>query len=63
MPAVDKPKAEEPPKEVVGMRLDNAIEFIKGKKGTEVRLTVKKVDGSINVISIIRIRDSFKLFK
>ena len=36
------------------MRLDDAIEYIKGKKGTEVRLTVKKIDGSIKVISIIR---------
>ena len=42
------------PLDIVGMRLDDAIEFIKGKKGTEVRLTLKKVDGSIEVISIIR---------
>ncbi len=43
------------PLEIVGMRLDDAIKFIKGKKGTEVRLTVKKkLDGSIKIISIIR---------
>ncbi|MDO9273996.1 MAG: carboxy terminal-processing peptidase [Lutibacter sp.] len=42
------------PLDIVGMRLDHAIEFIKGKKGTEVRLTVKKIDGTIKVISIIR---------
>lgn len=42
------------PLDVVGMRLSKAIEFIKGKKGTEVRLTLKKIDGSIEVISIIR---------
>ena len=36
------------------MRLDDAIEFIKGKKGTEVRLTIKKIDGSTKIISIIR---------
>ena len=36
------------------MRLDDAIEYIKGKKGTEVKLTLKKVDGTIQVISIIR---------
>ena len=42
------------PVDIVGMRLDDAIEFIKGKKGTEVRLTVKKMDGSIKVISIVR---------
>ncbi len=42
------------PLDIVGMRLDDAIEFIKGKKGTEVRLTVKKIDGSIKIIPIIR---------
>ena len=42
------------PVDIVGMRLDHAIEFIKGKKGTEVRLTLKKIDGSIKVVSIIR---------
>ena len=43
------------PLDIVGMRLDDAIKFIKGKKGTEVRLTVKKkIDGSIKIISIIR---------
>ena len=48
-------QADGKPIEIVGMRLDDAIKFIKGKKGTEVRLTVKKkIDGSIKVISIIR---------
>ena len=42
------------PIDIVGMRLDDAIEFIKGKKGTEVKLTIKKIDGSIVVYSIIR---------
>lgn len=42
------------PLDIVGMRLDDAIEFIKGKKGTEARLTVKKIDGSVKVISITR---------
>lgn len=42
------------PLDIVGMRLDDAIEFIKGKKGTEARLTVKKIDGSSKIISIIR---------
>ena len=43
------------PVDIVGMRLDDAIKFIKGKKGTEVRLTVKKkFDGSTKTISIIR---------
>jgi len=42
------------PVDVVGMRLDDVVKKIKGPKGTEVRLTVKKVDGTIVVISLIR---------
>lgn len=42
------------PVDVVGMRLDDVVKKIKGPKGTEVRLTVKKQDGSLKVISIIR---------
>src|SRR5246127_3976884 len=42
------------PVDIVGMDIDDAIELIKGKKGTEVKLTVKKADGSIKVIPIIR---------
>ncbi len=47
-------QGDEEPLDIVGMRLTKAIEFIKGKKGTEVRLTLKKIDGTIEVISIIR---------
>lgn len=47
-------QGKEEPVDVVGMRLDDVVKKIKGHKGTEVRLTVKKVDGSIKVISIIR---------
>jgi carboxyl-terminal processing protease len=48
-------QGDEEPVDIVGMRLDDAIKFIKGPKGTEVRLTVKKkLDGTIRVISIIR---------
>lgn len=42
------------PVDVVDMRLDDAVRLIRGKKGTEVKLTTKKVDGSIVIISIIR---------
>jgi len=42
------------PVDISGMRLDDVVKKIKGPKGTEVRLTVKKVDGSTKVISIIR---------
>ncbi|MHB0753964.1 carboxy terminal-processing peptidase [Polaribacter sp. M15] len=48
-------QGDEEPLDIVGMRLDDAIKFIKGKKGTEVRLTVKKkLDGSTKIISIVR---------
>ena len=40
--------------DVVDMRLDDVVKMIRGKKGTEVRLTVKKLDGSIMEIPIIR---------
>ncbi len=40
--------------DVVGMRLDDVVKKIKGPKGTEVRLTIKKADGTIKIISIIR---------
>lgn len=39
---------------IVDMKLDDAIQLIRGKKGTEVRLTVKKPDGKIVIIPIIR---------
>src|ERR1700757_176530 len=42
------------PVDIVGMDIDDAIELIKGKKGTEVNLTVKKIDGSIKTILIVR---------
>ena len=43
------------PLDIVGMRLDDAIKFIKGPKGTTVHLTVKKkIDGSTQVVSIVR---------
>ncbi len=42
------------PVDITDMEIDDAIELIKGPKGTEVRLTVQKPDGSIKVIPIIR---------
>ena len=47
-------QADGTPTDIVGMRLDDSIEYINGNKGTEVRLTVKKIDGSVQVISIVR---------
>ncbi len=42
------------PVDITNMDMDEAIELIKGRKGTEVRLTVRKSDNSIKVIPIIR---------
>lgn len=44
----------EEPVSVEGWRLDKAIGLIRGKKGSEVRLTVRKPDNSTKVIPIIR---------
>ena len=42
------------PVDIVGMPLDDAIKLIKGAKGSIVDLTIRKVDGSVEVISITR---------
>lgn len=39
---------------IVGMRMDDAIQLIKGPKGTKVTLTIKRVDGSIEEEIITR---------
>ncbi len=44
----------EEPINIVGMRLDDAIKLIKGAKGTTVDLTVRKIDGSMEVVSLTR---------
>ncbi len=47
-------QGDEPPVSIIGWRLDDAVRLIRGPKGTKVRLTVRKVDGTIKEISIIR---------
>lgn len=42
------------PVDIIDMRLDEAVRLIRGPKGTKVVLTVKKIDGSIVTIPIIR---------
>lgn len=44
----------EEPIDIAGMRTDDVVKKIKGPKGTIVKLTVKKVDGTLEVISITR---------
>lgn len=42
------------PVDVVDMSLRDAVKLIRGKKGTEVRLTIKKPNGLIKVVPITR---------
>jgi len=44
----------EEPINIVGMRLDDAIKLIKGPEGTIVDLTIRRVDGTVDVVSIKR---------
>ena len=44
----------EPPVDIAGYELNDVIKLIRGAKGTEVRLTVKRTDGSTKVIPIMR---------
>ena len=50
-------KVAQPNKEAVdisGMRLDDSIKLIKGPKGTQVILTIKRVDGAIEDVRVTR---------
>ena len=42
------------PIDVTGYALEDAVKLIRGKKGTEVRLTLKKANGTTKEVSIIR---------
>ena len=48
---------------IVGMRLDDAVDLIRGKKGSTVRLKIQKADGSIVEVPLVRdvveIEDTF----
>src|SRR5687768_13541873 len=47
-------QGKEEPVELTGFVVEDAVKLIRGKKGTEVRLTVKKQDGSVKVVSLVR---------
>ena len=49
-----KQEDEEEAVSIVGMRLDDAVSLIKGPKGTKVTLTLRKVDGTIEEVTIVR---------
>lgn len=44
----------EAPVELAGFDVTDAVKLIRGKKGTEVRLTLRKKDGTLKTVSLIR---------
>lgn len=42
------------PLDLTGYTVTDAVKVIRGKQGTEVRLTIKKLDGTIKTVSLIR---------
>lgn len=44
----------EEPQDMAGFDTEDAVKLIRGKKGTEVRITFRKSDGSTKVVSLVR---------
>jgi carboxyl-terminal processing protease len=42
------------PVDLTGFVTEDAVKIIRGKKGTEVKLTLKKADGTVKTVSLIR---------
>jgi len=42
------------PVELIGYDVQDAVKLIRGSEGSEVRLTLKKADGSVKVVSLLR---------
>ena len=47
-------QGKEEPVDLTGFMVEDAVKIIRGSKGTEVRLTLRKQDGSTNVVPIVR---------
>lgn len=47
-------QGKEEPVDLTGYVVTDAVKVIRGKKGTEVRLTIKKADGTIKTVALIR---------
>jgi len=47
-------QGKEEPVDLTGYLVTDAVKVIRGKKGTEVRLTVKKLDGTVKIVSLVR---------
>ena len=44
----------EEPTELTGFVVEDAVKLIRGKKGTPVKLTLKKQDGSVKIVTLVR---------
>lgn len=42
------------PVDITGYEINDVVNLIRGEKGTEVRLTIKKPDGTVKIVPIIR---------
>lgn len=42
------------PADLTGYLVEDAVKLIRGKKGTEVKLTLKKTDGTVKVVTLVR---------
>ncbi|MCB0570883.1 MAG: carboxy terminal-processing peptidase [Phaeodactylibacter sp.] len=49
-----KQESEKDPVDITGMVLNDVVQLIRGKKDTKVTLTIKKVDGTVKDITIVR---------
>ncbi|MCB9297482.1 MAG: carboxy terminal-processing peptidase [Lewinellaceae bacterium] len=49
-----KQEDEEDPIDITGMQINDVVQLIRGKKGTNVTLTIKKIDGTVKNITIER---------
>jgi carboxyl-terminal processing protease len=47
-------QGKEEPVDITGFMVEDAVKLIRGKKGTEVKLTIRKSDGIIKTVSLIR---------
>lgn len=47
-------QGKEEPVELIGFIVEDAVKIIRGKKGTEIKLTLKKQDGNLKTISLVR---------
>lgn len=47
-------EGEKEPLDITGMQINDVVQLIRGKKGTNVTLTIKKIDGTVKNITIER---------